>query len=226
MKALIVSLFLLGSAPPAATPALAPEALSAPPVSDDSPTAWACTVDTLREGKECVFESEATPGTPSPEQDAANRKLLKDISRALCTETVGNAREGVSDATLVAMCEKRYLAAADKCGLGGNVSIVDSKGRFAATARTCYRGLSTVLQEAQLMATVAAPCCACAARRGCPSAGDRCYADVAQQQTSPATLACLSERCEDVCSVVLPSTSTAPTARERAGSSRSGSASL
>ncbi|WP_254614429.1 MULTISPECIES: hypothetical protein [unclassified Myxococcus] len=230
MKAILVSLFLLGSTPEASTPALPPEALAAPPISDDSPTAWACTVDTLREGKECVFESDAAASASGAEQATANRKLLKDISRALCTEAVGNAREGRTDATLIALCERRYVAAADQCGLAGGTPIVDAKGRFAPGARTCYRGLSSVLQEVQLMATVAAPCCECAARRGCPGTGDRCYADVSQQQTSPATLACLSERCEDVCSVVLPAptgaSSASPTAREQQRSSRSGSASL
>ncbi|MFY2562757.1 hypothetical protein ACN469_34510 [Corallococcus terminator] len=229
MKAILVSLFLLGSTPEATPSAMSPDALAAPPVSNDSPTAWACTVDTLREGKECVFESDATAGASSTEQDTANRKLLKDISRALCTEAVGNAREGRSDATLIALCERRYVVAADQCGLGGSSPIVDAKGRFAPGARTCYRGLSSVLQEVQLMATVAAPCCECAARKGCPGAADRCFADVSQQQTTPATLACLSERCEDACSVALPastSATSAPTARERQRSSRSGSASL
>ncbi|WP_338866213.1 hypothetical protein [Myxococcus stipitatus] len=230
MKAILVSLFLLGAAPLGATPAIPPEALVAPPVSDDSPTAWSCTIDTLREGKECVFESDASRGAPSAEQDAANRKMLKEIARAMCTEAVGNAREGLSDATLVGLCERRYVSASEQCGMGGSAPVVDAKGRFAAGARSCYRGLSTVLQETQMMATVASPCCECAARRGCPGTGDRCYADVSQQMSSPATLACLSERCEDACSVVLPTTHagsrSAPKSPEKERSSRSGSASL
>ncbi|QSQ18146.1 hypothetical protein JY572_05415 [Myxococcus landrumensis] len=207
-----------------------PEALAAPPVSDDSPTAWSCTIDTLREGKECVFESDDSRGAPSAEQDAANRKTMKDLARVLCTEVVANAREGRSDATLVTLCERRYVSATEQCGMGGSTPVVDVKGRFAAGARSCYRGLSTVLQETQLMATVASSCCECAARRGCPGTGDRCYADVSQQMSSPATLACLSERCEDVCSVVLPASGagarSAPKSPEKERSTRSGSASL
>ncbi|WP_342373945.1 hypothetical protein NVS55_21185 [Myxococcus stipitatus] len=230
MKAILVSLFMLGAAPREAPPAMPPEALAAPPVSDDSPTAWSCTIDTLRAGKECVFESDERRGAPNAEQDAANRKTLKDLSRVLCTEVVANARDGRTDATLVTLCERRYVSATEQCGMDGSTPVVDAKGRFAAEARSCYRGLATVLQETQLMATVASSCCECAARRGCPGTGDRCYAEVSQQMSSPATLACLSERCEDVCSVVLPTTGagarSTPKSPVKERSPRSGSASL
>ncbi|MCP3099414.1 hypothetical protein LZ198_11090 [Myxococcus sp. K15C18031901] len=232
MKAILVSLLLLGAAPDGSTPALSPDSLAAPPLADESPTAWACTIDTLREGKECVFESDAAPSTtPSPDQDSANRKLLKDISNILCSEAVSNAREGRADAALTSLCERRYVAAVEQCGLRGAAPVVDAKGRFVAQARTCYRALSTVLQEVQLMASVAAPCCECAARNGCPGTGDRCFADLSRQSAAPATLACLNERCESACSMVLPSTETSGARtssssppRERA--SRAGSASL
>ena len=229
MKAFLVSLLLLGAAPDGNAPALPPEALAAPPVADDSPTAWACTIDTLRAGKECVFEAELSSSGPSDGQDTANRKLLQDVSRALCSEAVGTIRDGRPDATLTALCERRFNTAVDQCGLDGTASVVDAKGRFAPGARACYRALSSVLQEVQLMATVASPCCECAARAGCPGAsGDRCYADVSQQVAPPATLACLNDRCADACSMVLPSSGAraAPTVREQNKSSRSGSASL
>jgi hypothetical protein len=230
MKAILVSLLLLGAAPDGNAPALPPEALAAPPVADDSPTAWACTIDTLRAGKECVFEADLSSGSPNDGQDTANRKLLQDVAKALCSEAVGTAREGRPDATLTALCERRYSTAVDQCGLDGTAFVIDAKGRFAPGARACYRALSSVLQEVQMMATVASPCCECAARAGCPgSGGDRCYAEVSQQAASPATLACLSDRCSDACSVVLPPSSgsrSAPTVREQKKSASSGSASL
>ncbi|WP_164020187.1 hypothetical protein [Pyxidicoccus trucidator] len=227
MKAILFSLFLLGAAPDGNNaPALPPEALAAPPVADDSPTAWACTVDTLRAGKECVFEAALSTGSPNDGQDTANRKLLTDVARALCSEAVGAIRESRPDATLTALCERRYSAAVDQCGLDGTASVIDAKGRFAPGARACYRALSSVLQDVQTMATVVSPCCECAARAGCPGgSGDRCYSDVSQQLAPPATLACLNDRCSDACSMVLPSSSSAPTVRERNKSS-SGSASL
>lgn len=230
MKAILVSLFLLGAAPDGNAPALSPEALAAPPVADDSPTAWACTIDTLRAGKECVFEADLSAGRPDESQDTANKKLLQDAARALCSEAVGTMREGRPDAKLTTLCERRFTTAVDQCGLDGTASVIDAKGRFAPGARACYRALSSVLQEVQLMATVASPCCECAARAGCPGTGDRCYADVSQQVAPPDTLACLSDRCSDACSLVLPSASSgarsAPAVRERGTSSRSGSASL
>ena len=58
-----VLLALLCSAPDAAGATLSPDALGAPPQSDESPTAWACTVETLRAGRECVFEAEVTSST-------------------------------------------------------------------------------------------------------------------------------------------------------------------
>src|SRR5690349_16123256 len=108
MKAILVSLFLLGAAPDGNAPVLPPEALAAPPVADDSPTAWACTIDTLRAGKECVFEADLSSGRPNDGQDTANRKLLQDVAKALCSEAVGSVRDGRPDATLSALCERRY----------------------------------------------------------------------------------------------------------------------
>jgi hypothetical protein len=231
MKAFLVSLFLLGSAPDGNAPALPPEALAAPPVADDSPTAWACTVDTLRAGKECVFEADLSSGAPSDSQDTANKKMLQDVAKALCAEAVGTARVGRADSALTSLCQRRFTTAVDQCGLEGTASIIDAKGRFAPAARSCYRALSSVLQEVQFIATVAAPCCECAARAGCPGGkGDQCYADVSQQMAPPAALSCLSDRCSDACSLVLPSQSSgsrsAPTVREHGRSTQSGSASL
>jgi hypothetical protein len=230
MKALLLSLLLLGAAPEGNAPALPPEALAAPPLADDSPTAWACTIDTLRAGKECVFEAEASSSdAPNADLDSANQKLLREVGKALCTEAVGTVREGRPDAALTALCEKRYSAAVDQCGLDGTALVVDAKGRFAPGARACYRALSNVLQEVQLMATVASSCCECGARSGCAGTGERCYVDVSQQTAAPATLACLGQRCADACSLALPdvpASRPAPTAREQGKSSRSGSASL
>lgn len=232
MKAMLVSLLLLGAAPQGGAPAVPPEALAAPPVADESPTAWSCTIDTLRAGKECVFEAEVQAGAPDENQAAANVKLLKDAAPALCAEAIASARDGLPDAGLGTLCQRQYAAAVGRCGIDGTSPIVDGKGRFAPAARACYRALSNVLQDVQLMATVASPCCECAARSGCPGTGDRCYADMSRQQASPATLACLDDRCHDACSLVLPPSAsiprTEPAPRPKAAKSSgySGSASL
>ncbi|NOK09122.1 MULTISPECIES: hypothetical protein [Corallococcus] len=229
MKAMLLSLLLLGAAPSGPAPSsLPPEALGAPPLVDASPTAWACTIDTLRAGKECVFEAELPPpGAANADQESANVKLLKDASRALCSEAVSNARDGTPDPKLVAVCERKYADVVGRCGIEGNSPVVDAKGRFAPVARACYRALSTVLQDVQLMATVASTCCECAARSQCPGTGESCYAAVSRQQAGPTTLACMDDRCHDACSMMLPSSASIPRqAPSRARPQHTDSASL
>ncbi|WP_224248173.1 hypothetical protein [Hyalangium gracile] len=221
---------LLGAAPNDGSPASSSHSLASPPVVDDSPTAWSCTADTLRSGKECVFEAELTPGEPDKEQAAGNVRTIQQLGRTLCAEAARpRAEDGKPDRSLAASCEKKYAAAAERCDLEGTVAIVDAKGRFAPAARACYRAISGVLQETQMMATVAAPCCQCAAQSGCPGAGDRCYADVTQQKAGASTLACMRDRCADSCSLLpsagSPGKAAAPAPRNEPRPNR-GSASL
>lgn len=141
---------VLGAAPSDGSPL---QSLEAPPVADESPTAWSCTADTLRAGKECVFEAELTPSQPNKEQAASNVRTIQELGRTLCAEAA-RVGEGKPDRTLAAACEKKYAAAAERCDLEGTVPIVDSKGRFAPAARACYRAISGVLQETLMSATV------------------------------------------------------------------------
>jgi hypothetical protein len=199
---------LLGSAPNDGSPASSSSSLEAPPVADESPTAWSCTADTLRSGKECVFEAELTSSAANKDQAASNVRTIQGMGRTLCAESArARSGEGKADRNLASSCEKKYASAAEGCSLEGTVPIVDAKGRFAPAARACYREISGVLQETQLMATVAAPCCQCAAQRGCPGVGDRCYADLTQQQAGVSTLACMRDRCSEACSLVPSSAS-------------------
>jgi hypothetical protein len=200
---------LLGTGPSDGAASIsASQSLEAPPVADESPTAWSCTVDTLRAGKECVFEAELTPSAPSKEQAASNVRIIQELGRTLCAEAARpRSAEGKPDRGLTSLCEKKYASAAERCGLEGAVSVVDAKGRFAPAARACYRALSGALQETQMMATVVAPCCQCAAQRGCPGAGDRCYAELGQQEAGASTLACMKDRCREACSLAPPASS-------------------
>jgi hypothetical protein len=144
---------LLGAAPNDGSPASSPQSLEAPPVADESPTAWSCTADTLRSGKECVFEAELTPAQPDKEQAARNVRTIQELGRPLCAEAARTG-EGKPDRNLATTCEKKYAAAAERCDLEGTVSVVDGKGRFAPAARACYRAISGVLQETQMSITV------------------------------------------------------------------------
>jgi hypothetical protein len=148
---------LLGAGPNDGSAASSPQSLEAAPVADESPTAWSCTADTLRSGKECVFEAELTPSDPNKEQAASNIRTIQGMGRTLCAEAArspSSEGEGKPDRTLAATCEKKYASAAERCGLEGTVPIVDAKGRFAPAARACYRAISGVLQETQMAATV------------------------------------------------------------------------
>jgi hypothetical protein len=205
MLTVVLLSLLLGAAPNDGSPASSLQSLAAPPVADDSPTTWSCTADTLRSGRECVFEAELTPSEPNRDQAASNVRTIQEMGRTLCAEAAkARAGEARSDRNLAAVCEKKYAAAAERCGLEGTVPVVDSQGRFAPAARACYRAISGALQETQLMATVAAPCCQCAAQRGCPGVGDRCYAELTQQSAGASTLACMRDRCGEACALVPP----------------------
>ncbi|XXF81325.1 hypothetical protein P2318_16660 [Myxococcaceae bacterium GXIMD 01537] len=193
-------------------------------MADESPTAYACTVDTLREGKECIFETEPSTGAPSADQAAANVRALKEAAPALCAEAASPPTGGAPDRALVSLCERQFTPAAEACGLEGEVAVVDNKGRFAPKARSCYRGLARVLQDVGMMSAMGSGCCQCAAQKGCAgAAGDRCYTDVARQQSSPATLACMSERCAEACTMVVPASPGAAPSRAQDGAARQGS---
>ncbi|HSP77175.1 MAG TPA: hypothetical protein VLQ93_01505 [Myxococcaceae bacterium] len=202
-----VLLTLLCSTPDATGAGLPPEALGAPPRVDETPTAWACTVDTLQAGRECVFEAEVAPSasTDVTAQAAGNVRTLQEIGPTLCAHAAKSPSGAVADRTLVALCQRNYAdAAEDACGLEGSVPVIDARGRFAPAARGCYRRLSAVLQDTLTMATVATACCQCAARSGCPVASNRCHEDVARQEVGGAALTCLARQCGDACSLVMP----------------------
>lgn len=200
-----VILVLLCSTPDGVGAALPPEALGAPPLADESPTAWACTVETLRAGRECVFEAEDTSSTDVRAQSAGNVRSLQDIGPTLCVQAAKPPSGVAADKSLVARCERKFAdAAEDWCGLDGTAPVIDAKGRFAPAARACYRQLSQVLQDTAMMATVASACCQCAQKRGCPGMGERCHEDVSRQEVGPAALACLANQCGEACSLVMP----------------------
>lgn len=131
------------------------DSLSAPPRADESPTALACTVESLRQGLECTFESELEPTGGGPEQAASNVRTVQGLGRALCAQAARAAGSGAVDAPLAAACERRFSSAAEGCGLDGRVVVVDGKGRFVPQARECYLGLAAVLQEVEALAATA-----------------------------------------------------------------------
>jgi hypothetical protein len=110
MKAplLLLSLLLHGSPGEPDT-----DSLSAPTRADESPTALACTVESLRQGLECTFESELEPTGGGPEQAASNVRTVQGLGRALCAEAARAGGSGAVEPTLAAGCERRFSLAAE-----------------------------------------------------------------------------------------------------------------
>ena len=134
-----------------------PPSLSRPlPWPTSAPTAWSCTADTLRSGKECVFEAELTPAESNKEQASSNVRTIQEHG----PDAVRGGREVPrrARASRIATSPPRARRSTPPPRSGaawsGTVSIVDSKGRFAPAARACYRAISAVLQETQMSVTV------------------------------------------------------------------------
>jgi len=186
---------VLAQAPQAA----APPPLNAPPKPDRTPTAWACTVDSLMSGKDCLFEASSDEVTDHAAQRAQNVKFARELAKASCAKAARPAPGSTPDKALLDLCEKDFNAAADSCTLDGKAVLVDGQGRFSATAQGCYRGLADVLQKTALMSSLASGCCRCMASRGCKVNAAACYANVSRGTPGAAERACMSNACSDEC---------------------------
>jgi len=179
----------------------APGSLSAPPQAEPSPTAWSCTVETLSSGKDCIFESKARKSTdqdPSA-QEAANVRTVRELAPQVCGRAARSG--GKADKVLVDMCQRQFSAAAETCGLSGELPLLDEKGRFAPAARACYVALSEVLQKASFAASIATQCCQCLAA-SCKTPAERCYRDLVKGTPDKSARACLADTCAQECSGV------------------------
>jgi len=190
----LLAVQVLAQAPQAAAPPL-----NAPPKPDRSPTAWACTVDTLMNGKDCLFEASSDEVTDHAAQRTQNVKFARELSKAACAKAAKPAPGGTSDKALLDLCEKDFTAAADSCTLDGKAVLVDGQGRFSATAQICYRALADVLQKTSLMSSLASGCCRCMASRGCKVNAAACYANVSRGTPGAAERACMANACSDEC---------------------------
>jgi len=179
--------------PPPAPP------LNAAPRPDRSPTAWACTVDTLMSGKDCLFEALAEPVSDHAAQRAQNVRFARQLAQAACARAARPAPGTTPDKALLDLCEKDFTAAADTCTLEGKSVLVDGQGRFSSGAAPCYRGLADVLQRAALMSSLASGCCRCMASRGCKVNAASCYANMTRGTPGPPESACMSNACKEEC---------------------------
>jgi hypothetical protein len=197
--ALLLALPVLGQAPATESGAAA-RPLNAPVQPDRTPTAWACTVDTLLAGKDCLFEASAEPVSDRAAQQAENVRFAQKLAQTACARAARPVTGQQADKALGGLCEKEFTAAAESCGLEGQAVLVDGQGRFAPAAIGCYRALSDVLQRASMMGSVASACCRCMAARGCGKVNAlACYQNVSRGAATPAEKACMADTCADEC---------------------------
>jgi hypothetical protein len=174
-------------------------ALNAPPKPDRSPTAWACTVDTLMSGKDCLFEASSDAVTDHAAQRAQNVRFARQLAPAACAKAAKPGPGGSPDKALLDLCEKEFSTAAEGCAMDGAAVLVDAQGRFSSGAQGCYRALSDVLQKAALMSSLASGCCRCMASRGCKVSPAACYVNVSRGTPGASERACMAGACSDEC---------------------------
>lgn len=192
---LLLASHVLAQAPQAA----APPPLNATVKPDRTPTAWACTVDTLMSGKDCLFEASSETVSDHAAQRTQNVRFARQLAQAACGKAARPGPGSTPDRTLLDLCEKDFNAAAETCALDGKAVLVDGQGRFSSGAQLCYRALADVLQRAALMSSLASGCCRCMASHGCKVSPASCYANVSRGTPGAAERACMANTCSDEC---------------------------
>lgn len=197
---MIFTLLLAISTTLGQTPATAARPLNATVQPDRTPTAWACTVDTLISGKDCLFEASAEPVADRMAQKTENVRFAQKLAQTACARAVKPASGQQVDKPLGDLCQREFTAAAESCGVDGQSVLVDGQGRFAPSAIGCYRALADVLQRASLMGSVASGCCRCMISRGCAKVNaPACYQNVSRGTATAAEKACMADTCADEC---------------------------
>jgi hypothetical protein len=169
-----------------------PTRLFDPPRADNSPTAFACTSETLASGAECVFE-----GKVDASNAAEAPARLRGMASATCDAALKSA--AADDAKVLRDgCMARVQAAADRCAPQG--AVVDSAGRFTSQGKSCYRALSEARNQSASLANAAPNCCECLARNHCAGAGEGCVASAARSNLKAS---CGSDACDAACAELL-----------------------
>lgn len=186
------------------TPAFAESVrLFDPPHKDDSPTAFACTAQTLASGAQCTFEGQ--PGASATA--SANRERLVAMVPDACQAVVGQAGAGDASA-LKESCRARLEAAAGSCVREG--ALLDAQGRFTTQGKSCYRALAEARVQAESLANAAPTCCQCLAEHHCAGAGSSCVSMAARAQLA---VSCETDACMASCAELVsnaPVTASSP----------------
>jgi hypothetical protein len=208
-------LALLGTAA-AATAAEPDPRLYAPPSADRSATGYACTVDTLLGGGDCIFEGQAPPALDAGKQAEENGRIAAALGNKACARAAKLASEPRADPGVLAACHREFAQKAAGCAADGSAPLLDSEGRFGTGARACYAAMADVLAKARLMAAATGACCRCLVSGGCARHGEECNRGLASGALGPTS--CMATKCGDVCRAFVPMepAPAAPSGREPA----------
>jgi hypothetical protein len=182
-------------------PARATDPVPGPPPGpvDDSPTGFACTVDTLLSGRKCSLEFAPSESADSRQQADQNVAQAQAAGSRLCERVTHIRDESSSDPDLRQYCQKAYeIAASAQCSLGGAHALLDAAGRFATDSGPCYRAMAAVLSHVRTAAALSARCCRCAAA-ACSMAYGQCNESILRSSLKEEFVACARSRCEAQC---------------------------
>jgi hypothetical protein len=176
--------------------------LYAPPQADTSATVYACTVETLLSGRDCVFEGQAPPALEPARQAQENGRAAASLSDRACGRAARLAAEARPDRDVLAACKREFGERAAGCAADGSAPLLDAEGRFAAAARACYAAMSQVLARTRLMASATGACCRCLTSNGCARSAEQCNRSLARGAGAPS--ACMARSCAESCGAFLP----------------------
>lgn len=161
---------------------------------DETPTANACTIETLLADRPCTFESLAARAARPGSQARENARRAALLAEEACGRAARPRDLPRPDPAVMAACKKDFLAAAEVCGADGEYELVDAENRFSRSAKPCYRQMVGVLAQVRLMAASTAGCCRCLARTSCARSAEQCNRDLARGAPG------VTEKCLDACS--------------------------
>jgi hypothetical protein len=202
-----VSCLLAAAAALAAMPgparAQAPDPrLYARPAPDDSPTAFACSLETLLADRTCFFESRAARSSKPREQARENARRAAALADDACARAARPPGLPAADPAVAGVCKKEFVAAAQACGGEGDYPLLDAEDRFSDAAKPCYRLMVESLARVRLMAAATAGCCRCLAQTRCGKSPEQCNRQLARGAVSFAT-PCL-DACAEECRSFVP----------------------
>lgn len=163
--------------------------MGAPFAEAPAPTAFACSLDSLVSGAECVFEGDA-------EELAAPWSVAR-FATALCTLATRRPGRAHPDAVVQQVCEAEVARSVAVC-TDEPGKLLDGAGRFLPSARECYGVVGDALARARTLAATLGPCCRCLEGARCAEVR-ACVEGGLGQTLSPSAAKCAAGKCSALC---------------------------